>query len=1190
MRNKNVLGLLAVVAGLVIGVVWFALEDSPPTSAAVMGPGISEPEVDTTESRLATPKVEAAKQERALVAPASESIRQVEAGGLLATVPEDQLRWIEGRLLLPDSAAWDATAVAISVLAPERKTAKRALFSMMMDGGNQPVAETEVLYSSGFAKDGSFRLGCAKDAEWAYLDIDARFLYLVEPIAVRLEGPVTSIDLTPLLGANIKGQWSIAGEASAVEREFTGGSVYLTTIANNEIPAFLGGDADNDDVFHRTWVAADGQFEMRGVDPDIDWSTVSHPPQLASHVSEELELTAGEEFELEIELVRGSRLSGRVEDKSGQPLFGARLFVSTTDSEVEFKRTQLMSREGRSRGDGSFDLYGIAPGEVRLNVELKGYRTPLRKKFTLEPGSEETGIVFKMRRGKALRGSVAWSNGLPAVDAKVEIGKDSSGKPDGFPASWRTRYGESQTDQAGAFEVIGLKSRKSSIWAWGTREEKGRWVEGVARLDGIKPTESADHRLVLQERPVVSGFVIDAEGNPVQDFEVEVRLDDGASNMFSLMSRQGQEVKRKFHALDGGFLLERLDRGDYVVSVIADGFATSKPVGFQVPFERDTAPLEITLEQFSSVTGIVTSPGGGIAIGATVTANSNPSETKSMLIEMAAPFTTTTNGRGEFRFGQLSPGLLRLHAKGDEWVQSADVDLELMPGMEEPGVELRLRTGAMLTVEVLDPEGTRVNNYIVKVSEPTAMEFDFSRFRDSNNSSVAEDGWVEFSGLTPGTATVTAQKVGNEVIDMREFGDESVRVSTSFPSLKNAMVATVELVDGVTTHVILGGEGDTERSPVTVTGVITRRGEPVEAKLTFVLMDDAFEADHVKVSTNEKGAYKADLSTAGDYYVTINRTGDDDKSHSVDRFCRVYPTESQRSDFRLHAARISGRILDPDGDLAVKIPVSLRRTGTPRHGESSLESTFRSRNETDENGEYAFDHLEPGTYIVGAGNSMFTLMLGSAGGYGRKLSDPVQLDADQDRTGVDLKLSGPVQLKGDVVDRDGNPVNGASIYVFDNAGNPVDPLSSTTSNVSGRFIYEGLSAGEYTIMARTKDRASPHSRPINVREGENARIKLELEPATILIVSLLDVKGKPIPASVGVVDENGRELNGLHSFGGNAMFFGGSEPETKFQRVGPISAGSYVVTARAEGYEEVRQTVDVGRNENEKTVELRLKE
>jgi protocatechuate 3,4-dioxygenase beta subunit len=1178
MRQSHMLGLLAIVAGAAIGVAWFALGGAEGGDALALehasitaAPTTAAAPTRTPDRRSENP----AGESRAVVA----DRRALRTEGPLAKLAADEVHWIEGTLLLPASAAWDETVAVLSVEAPDRERAARPLFQYIVSGGaDEPVRDTAVLHRVPVASDGTFRIACAKGATWAYLDVDARFLYLSEPQAVRVEGEVTQVELAPLLGACIEGRWIAPADAEGLETSLAAGTVYLTVLSETQLPSVLSGAlGDGPGVFHRNTTAVDGTFELRGVDPTPSWVLVSHPNYLASTTSTDLGLRPGEVAHVDVELVPGARLEGRVVERSGDGIPFATIEVAISDDEDEESTSKLLTRNAMSRGDGSFAVHGIAPGEVRLRAEKDGYRGSVRKRFDLAPGAVVTDIEVKLRRGEALRGRVTWADGQPAPGAVVQVGRDASGRSESVDNNWRTRGGEFACDAAGQFSIVGLKKRAQSVWAWSSRRVGERWIEGMAQLDGVEPSEDEEHALVLRELPLLTGVVRDVRGEPVTAFKLLVRPDEGRAGMMGMMMAGNTAIERDVASSDGTFRLERLGDGDFSVQVEAVGFATSVPVGFRLPALPGAAPIEITLTSFASVSGIVVDPSGAPVPGAEVSITRGElSAADMMLAEMRAPLKVGTNGRGEFAFTQVDPGEASIVAKSSDWVRSDAYALELRSGGVESALVIALRRGASLTGEVLDPDGHPMAQREIEV---TLLEERREMFEGRVETSAETDanGWFELTGLVPGPARVALQPTQDE---WGRLSDDGI----DWWTLQQSMLRQeVVLVDGERIHVVLGGPAAASATQVEVSGRVTQRGAPVAGSVVFQREPLQAGGRPHKSELDERGAFALELPGAGDYRVTVRRDGAGVRT----LYRHVTDADGQQLDLVLPACRIAGRVVGTDGEPANDVPMTLRRVGGASMDTQSIGGFFGGES-TDEDGHYEFTDLEPGTYVVGAGSPMMSLFVGSAAGFGRTLSEPLTLAPDESRDRVDLRLQVPCELSGYVRDRSGDPLNGVSIFVYDASGVPVDSLSTTTTNASGRFTYAGLAEGAYSVLARNKDVVSELSVPIEVRPERPGEVELRADPGTRLSIRLVDDKGTPMRAAVSVVDERGHEVTGLHGFG---AFFGnlrrgGGDPTTG--EAGPVAPGRYRVTARAGDGRETSTEVVVRRGEAELEVRLEL--
>jgi len=1104
----------------------------------------------------------------------------------LASRPASELRWIVGRVILPAGAVWQEGDRVLSVVPPAREDRSSGLASMILrsEGATAETEERAVLASGAIEPDGSFSVACPRGAEWGYVDLDARFLYLEEPLAVRLEGERTEEELTPFLGACVRGRAIPPDDAQGIEAVVGGGTAFLARDADDEETfaraMFFGGEVGAPG-FRHTSIGADGGFELRGIDPSASCWVVVHPPHLAATLSDELELEPGVVTEVEVRLGRGASVAGRVVDDDGDPVGRALVELTITDEEEEYSRTRLLNREALTRADGSFHIGGVRPGEIRLRAEKAGYRDSIRKRLELEAGQEEEGLELRLKRGKALVGSVRWHDGHPAANARIQVGRDATDRQDEVTPAWRRLYGEYACDESGEFLITGLKRRRQSVWAWATRSDgRGGWIEGRAQVDGIKPGE-AELELALEPSPLMTGVVRDAAGQPVTAFQVVVRPDTGQGSMVSSMFSQNQQVERDWESPDGTFRLERLGPGDWSATVHAEGFPISEPAGFRLPDEAGRRVLEVVLQGFAGVRGVVVSARGAPLSGAEVTAMPAGWDRGDVLLgDLPSPVRATTNARGEFVMPQLQPGELELRADSDGHVSSGKLELALSPGEQRADVQLQMRLGAVLTGRVLTSAGEPLGEAEVDLRIRSEVGGPFGGASDRHETTTDLEGRFRFDALRPGAATVSVQP-SREALQATEQEGGSV-----LALYRDRLSRTVELVDGEVLDVLLGGRPEGVGEPIAVTGRVTSRGEGVEANVVFSMQDDDRGlAVRQSVRSGEDGRYSLEVPSPGDYRVWVDASGGDDHTYYV----LVAAAERVEHDFALPHGRIAGRVFDGEGEPREGVPMTLRVSGLTNTGARDVEfENMLEGQATDAEGRYAFEGLAPGRYVVGAGSTLMNVFVGSAAGYGRLLSEPYDVGLDSDIAGVDFYLEDPCELEGSVVDARGEPVNGASIFVYDGNGQPLDAFSSTSSNSSGRFRYEGLAEGHYTVAARTQDLSSQASESVRVRASGSDEVVLELERGTLLHLTLTDADGTPVRSNLLVTDAGGRQVSNLSGFSG-IMTMGRFEESGPPHRhtVGPLAPGTYRAELRSMDGRRVIEDVAVA-GEPERDLELPL--
>jgi len=166
--------------------------------------------------------------------------------------------------------------------------------------------------------------------------------------------------------------------------------------------------------------------------------------------------------------------------------------------------------------------------------------------------------------------------------------------------------------------------------------------------------------------------------------------------------------------------------------------------------------------------------------------------------------------------------------------------------------------------------------------------------------------------------------------------------------------------------------------------------------------------------------------------------------------------------------------------------------------------------------------------------------------------------------GVDLVLVPGAVLAG-VVRAGGASAGRAEIFVEGGA-------SLGMSDENGRFEIAGIAPGTQRVRARARGAAMREAVQIELQAGETRRIELELSPATLVRLTVLQ-GGTPVGSELRVLDENGRpQVVETSSENGKAA-------------CGPLTPGRYSVRAQRDG-KTVAREFEVTAGEKELALEL----
>jgi len=1161
MNQRNLLlGSIPLILVGALAVLWLRREPAQPTEAVAEAAAASPDTAVAAPGELsaAAPDVTASEQRSDVAATNLQAEREASLLAESHVVPVS--------VLLPAGVPGDellelvATSFPLSAYKDEG-SARRAASNWNpsgvdmgqmfrnFSGDRTPTPKDERALSLPCEPDGrgGYLARFAVDSPVGVIELRARYCYLQKSIEVKEPAKAAPVALEPKLGG-----W-LTGNVVLPARLPQG----FDPAALAEVDAVLVGwsmGGGNHTTSAR--LAPDLSFSAGGLRAGLNYFLTIDPQVMVPVIDAELTAREGEHVQKTYSLASGARVRGFVKLPDGTPAKGAQ--VRTSGGGGGGGMDWIRGALGRTQvtgADGAFDLAGITPGKPDLTAALDGYVDALREDFELAESELVENVVLTLGAGNTVSGVVLWPDRSPVAGATVQIAPAKQQDPQqsmrsamrgGFRGAMRAMGGEGErvkTDEQGRFSCGGIAADSVLVTASQGKaigEFPAEWRAKAGPVGAAAPLE-----LVLQEPAPIRGVVLDAAGKPLETFRVTVATAGGASNGrggppmgadFAAMFRQDGDAKGFSGRSDGSFTVF-VEPGNYDLRAEAEGFTRSDARRAVAP---STDVLEFRLARTCEITGVVLAPTGAPVAGAKVTHSQESG--RGMFGRMGGK-SATTDSEGRFTIADVPPGAAALTATSEAWAPSAELEVTVDAVLGARDLTLNLRMGGRLEGEIYDSTGRPDPDRQIMVGNfgPGGGDMGGNTKSDASGRFVAER-------IAPGKYNVMAMPRMNTLANAAG-SDGEFDVAGMMSQLK---MTPVEIVDGQTTRVVLGAP---PANPVRLVGRVLQGERGLEKGLVMAFADGNTMLSSMKTSKiAPDGSYSLVLDSAGDYSIVVGaRLGDPDSTEFQESIPEV---PEHRLDLELPAGAIRGRVLGPDGAPAANVSLSAER-----EGRATIFAFDMGRSQqTAEDGSFQLVNLRPGSYTLRVGNSGFAGAFGQSARFGTAVVTGIELAEGQSRDDIVVRLDAPCAIEGIVRASDGKPISGAAVFVRDSSGRVINPLSSCMTNTEGRFKFDGAAPGTYTLSARREQQTTRESGPVRASPGEASSAELVMEGGTMLKVAVEDADGKPVRASIRVVDDAGREYGNMMSAESFRTMFSEGFSSTE-QKMGPLPPGKYRVTA-----------------------------
>lgn len=458
------------------------------------------------------------------------------------------------------------------------------------------------------------------------------------------------------------------------------------------------------------------------------------------------------------------------------------------------------------------------------------------------------------------------------------------------------------------------------------------------------------------------------------------------------------------------------------------------------------------------ITGKVTDPEGKPLAGIEVRART--SDTRQWIN------TVQTDVNGMYSLN-LSPGTYNLCFETYRYngINNTDLSYQWYPGLNSSqnaqvfeisqggtisDTNVQLQNGGRISGTVRDTDGNLLSGIRVYISIDG-----YSSYNTTNS-----QGHYEFRGRPVGNHTIFFDPGEYNLINHKALETAWYSKETSGTSSEVSVTAgsSVTGIDGSLT--IVNGSVNNLVGEAPSNSKISLSWAPTPGATDYVIYRSTspyrYYSEVGRTSANSYEDTAVNPSTSYWYTVSaITLSGEGEKSASIMIRTPSITSGGGGGSQPVGTGSIAGKITGPDEKGLSHVTVRLKR-----------DNNYIKDIETDENGNYQFGALSPGTYLVFVSTGNYNEINGTnyAYGYyhtGQNWADSIMLVEGQTLSGLNIELSQGAEIRGQVTDQEGTPMDGIHVYAVS------DEVTASGLNTDGNgtFVFKGLPASEFKIVA-----------------------------------------------------------------------------------------------------------------------------
>jgi protocatechuate 3,4-dioxygenase beta subunit len=774
--------------------------------------------------------------------------------------------------------------------------------------------------------------------------------------------------------------------------------------------------------------------------------------------------------ELHVTMALGGRGVGKVVTTAGAPIEGAKVTLErqTEDGAPgparRFGWREERAFEATTDRAGKFSFADLPAGRFQLQAEAAGHATTTVPGIELPATAGEVDLgTVKLPPGAVVEGRVVGPRGEPIEGAEVFVLEGMAAMMPQLRFALDGQEPKATTAADGFFRIGELPA--------GNKVDVAARRSGYtpARAGGVVAPTAEPVTLTLRAASAVRGRVVDEDGEPIADANVRLNVERAGGGFAFAMTggtaRSGD---------DGRFTVEDVEPGTMRVTANAPGFLPLDRGGVEVPAGKDLEGLELVLRAGAAVEGVVTTPEGVPAAGATVRVLEEGGAGPPMRMMSGAG--AETDGDGRYRLDGVETGRRTLQAE-HQGFERAVAELEVRSGDNQ--LDLRLGGGQEVSGRVVGPAGQPVGAATVTLAAPG------ERWSSDRSATTDASGAFTLAGVTDGTYELAASHA--------DYGDGRAAAPVQVAGAPVAGLV-VELPAGAVVSGRLRGLSLAELSRVWVSAFSESSG----GKRGTVSFD---------------GRYRIAGLGPGEWQVTAR-----------------LDVGGKQARGRVTLAAGEG-----EGTLDLEFEGGTSLSGVVRQGGRGVDGAMvlargddvagGGTTRSDHAGRYRLENLRPGAYRVEAYDPR------------SGLRDKASTTVDEAGSTLDFDLRGS-RLAGRVLEAGtGDPIGGARVHAEEadaDGSERVAFQSAVTSDDTGRFVLAISGAGSWRLAA-DKEGYAQGTATVTAAGEPLEGVEIRLQPTQGVTLQVSRAAGAP-PAEVNVslLHGNGTALStGIYPTGEN---------------------------------------------------------